>query len=268
MALSDAEERYRVGKFTGSLANAVMNATSEAELIKLWRQKVGIDPPIEETYAMRAGTYMEPFILNEVEARTGNKITRRGEIVDHPTVADICTKLDGYRAADDSVIECKFLGAWRTRDEFYPAYYAQCVLQMLCTGARSGILLVAQSTSEPVEHEIEFDQDYADELMRRAAAFIHCMKTLTPPYPEPPITPRDKWRTLDLDCEPTNWTPELLTHLDHYHATAEAASHHDMAGSAARALIPEDVGKVLIGPWQITRDKRGTLSIRARKLAA
>jgi hypothetical protein len=268
MALSQSEETYRVGKFTGSLANAVMTARSEAELTQIWRQKVGIDPPIEETYAMRAGSHMEPFILNEVESVTGQKITRRGEIVDHPTNKDICVKLDGYRAADDAIIECKFLGAWRTREDFYPAYYAQCILQMLCTEARNGVLVVAQGTSDPVEHEIAFDQAYADELMRRAEAFIRCMKTLTPPYPEPPIVPRDKWRTLDLDREPTNWSAELANHLDHLAATADAASMHDLAGTAARALIPDDVGKVLIGPWQITRDKRGVLSIRARKVFA
>ena len=37
--------------------------------------------------------------------------------------------------ADDAIVEAKFLGPWRTREDFYPAYYAQCILQMLCTGA-------------------------------------------------------------------------------------------------------------------------------------
>jgi predicted phage-related endonuclease len=265
MALTQAEQTYRIGKFTGSLANAVMNARSEAELVKIWREKVGLDPPQPETYAMRAGSHMEPFILDELQQRTGQAITRRGEIVDHPSIADICVKLDGFRATDDCVVECKFLGPWRTRDEFIPAYYAQCILQMLCTGARNAILLVGQGTSEPIEHEIVYDQAYADELIRRALAFIQCMKTLTPPYPEPPIVPPSKWRTLDLDVEPTNWTPELLQHLSHHAATAEAADFHNLAGAAARALIPDDVGKVLIAQWQLTRDKRGTLSIRPRK---
>jgi hypothetical protein len=268
MVLSAAEENYRIGKFTGSLANAVMNARSEAELVKIWRQKVGLDPPIEETYAMRAGSHMEPFVLNELERVCGESITRRGEIVDHPTIANICVKLDGYRVADDAIIECKFMSPWFDREQFIPAYYAQCMLQKLCTGAKKAILVVAKGTSEPVEYEMFYDQEYADELIRRARAFIHCMQTLTPPYPEPPIVPQDKWRTLDLDAEPTNWSEELRNHLHHFAATAEAASHHDLAGSAAKGLIPDDVGKVLIGPWQITRDKRGTLSIRNRRIAA
>jgi hypothetical protein len=265
MVLTQAEQNYRVGKFTGSLANAVMNAKSEAELVKIWRQKVGLDEPDPENYQMRAGSYMEPFILNECEQRTGCNITRRGEIVDHPTIADICVKLDGYRRSDDATIEVKFLAPWRSRDEFYPAYYAQCILQMLCTGASAAVLLVGQGTSEPVEHEIAFDQDYADELIRRAAAFLICMKTLTPPYPMPPIVPREKWRTLDLDTEPTNWTPELITHLEHREMTAESAAMHEMAGTAARNMIPDDVGKVMIKEWIISRDRRGTLSIRKRK---
>jgi hypothetical protein len=268
MTLSAFDEDYRIGKFTGSLANAVMNARSEAELLRIWREKVGLDPPPVATWAMRAGAYMEPLILDERERQTGCPITRRGEIVDHPTVADVCVKLDGFRSADDAIVEAKFLAPWRNREEFVPTYYAQCILQMLCTGAKNATLVVAQGTSDPVEHEIIFDQDYADELMRRAAAFLVCMRTLRPPCAMPPIVPKDKWRTLDLDAEPTNWSEELRTHLCHYADTAEAAAMHDMAGQAARKLIPDDVGTALIGCWKISRDRRGTLSIRSRRAAA
>src|SRR6201984_1778958 len=118
MPLSDAEEDYRIGKVTGSLANVLMTATHEAALIKAWLIKTGQEPPPPETYAMRAGAHMEVLILNERELQTGQKITRRGEIVDHPTDSDICVKLDGYRAADDAIIEVKFLAPWRNREEF------------------------------------------------------------------------------------------------------------------------------------------------------
>ena len=125
--LTEQEELYRVGKFTGSLANAVMNARSEAELLKVWRIKVGLDPPEPETWAMRIGAYVESLILDWLSEQT-SPITRRGEIVDHELVSDICVKLDGFRPADDAVVEVKFLAPWRNREEFLPAYYAQCVL--------------------------------------------------------------------------------------------------------------------------------------------
>jgi hypothetical protein len=268
VTLSASDENYRIGKVTGSLVNILMTATSEAALIKAWREKVGLDPPPAETYAMRAGSHMESLILAERELQTGQKITRRGEIIDHPSVKDVCVKLDGWREADDSIVEVKFIAPWRQREEFVPAYYAQCILQMLCTGAKNGTLVVGQGTSEPVEHEIVFDEDYAGEMMRRIDAFLECMRKMRPPYPEPPIIPPSKWRTVDLDAEPTNWAPDLINHLEHYAATAEMAQLHGLAGSAARKLVPDDVGKVLVRQWQITRDRRGILSIRDRRNAA
>ena len=137
--LSVAEQRYRVGKFTGSLTNAVMNSTSELALNRVWREKVGLDPPMETTYAMEAGSHMEPFILDWLEKQT-SAITRRGEIVDHPTHPDICVKLDGYRSTDDAIIEVKFLAPYRNKEEFLPAYYAQTMLQRLCTGSKNAVL--------------------------------------------------------------------------------------------------------------------------------
>jgi predicted phage-related endonuclease len=268
MTLSAADEDYRIGKVTGSLVNILMNTTSEAVLNKVWREKVGLDPPPVETYAMRAGSHMESLILDEIELRTGHKIERRGEIVDHPTEENACTKLDGEIIATKTVYEAKFLAPWRTKEEFIPAYAAQVHLQMMCVGTRNGILVVGQGTSDPVEHEILFDDDYAAELMRRAEVFLHCMRTMTPPFPMPPIIPKEKWRTVNLDETETNWGAELKLHLDHYAASAEIAQLHDMAGSAARKLVPDDVGTVLVGQWRIQRDRRGTLSIRTRKVLA
>ena len=45
MTLSAADEDYRIGKFTGSLANTVMTAKSEAEWVKAWLVKTGQEPP-------------------------------------------------------------------------------------------------------------------------------------------------------------------------------------------------------------------------------
>jgi hypothetical protein len=266
--LSQAEEDYRVGKFTGSLANKVMGAKSPEELVAAWAVKIGLDPPDPETWAMRAGSHMEPLILDWLEEHSA-PIARRGEIVDHPEIADICVKLDGYRAADDAVLDAKFLGPYRRPDEFLPAYYPQLVLQRLCVGCTRMVLVVAQGTSEPVEYEYLFDRDYADELIRRAKGFLHAMHTMTPPCELPPVVfiPPMRWRTVDVVKEPTNWSAELLTLLDEYEGTADAAQRHDVVGKAAKALIPDDVGKCFAGSWQISRSKKGVLTITARRTA-
>ena len=268
MPLSQADQDYRRNKVTGSLVNALMAATTEAALIALWREKVGLDPPLTETWAMKAGAHMERLILDHVASQNAYQIERRGEIVDHPTVRDVCVKLDGMRVSDGVPVEAKFLAPWRTREEFVPYYYPQVLLQMMCLGVRQGVLVVAQGTSEPVEHEIDFDDDYAAEMMRRVEAFLHCIRTLTPPYPEPPIYPPEKWRTVDIIASPTNWSTELFGHLLDYADTAEAAARHDEAGKAARALIPDDVGKCFAGAWTIARNKKGVLTITTNRRAA
>ena len=268
MPLSEAEHDYRRNKVTGSLVNALMAATTEAALIKLWREKVGLDPPQAETWAMKAGAHMERLILDHIASQNAYQITRRGEIVDHPVVRDVCVKLDGMRVSDGVPVEAKFLSPWRTPDEFVPYYYPQVLLQMMCIGARAGLLVVAQGTSEPVEHEIEYDHDYATEMMHRVELFLHCMRTLTPPYPEPPIYPPEKWRTIDLAIETPNWAEELIENLRVYDDTRPMAAAHDEAGKLARGLIPDDVGKVYAGPWTISRNKRGVLAITTSRSAA
>ena len=262
--LTEAEEDYRIGKFTGSLANAVMNAKSEAELVKVWRIKVGLDPPDPENWPMRLGSHVEKLLLDERVLQTGHPIIRRGEIVDHPTLMDICVKLDGYRVFDRAVMEAKFCGAFRDRYEIFRYYYPQVALQMSCTGAERGYLVVGQGTANPIEIECVRDEGYEAELLERAAAFLLCIRTFTPPCPLPPVIPPDRWRTLDVIAEPTNWSAQLLQHLENYGITADAAADHDAAGAAARALVPDDVGKVLAGPWLLTRDKRGVVSIRRK----
>ena len=262
--LTEAEEDYRIGKFTGSLANAVMNAKSEAELVKVWRIKVGLDPPDPENWPMRLGSHVEKLLLDERVLQTGHPIIRRGEIVDHPTIMDICVKLDGYRMFDRAVMEAKFCGAFRDRYEIFRYYYPQVALQMSCTGAERGYLVVGQGTANPIEIECVRDEGYEAELLERAAAFLLCIRTFTPPCPLPPVIPPDRWRTLDVIAEPTNWSAQLLQHLENYGITADAAADHDAAGAAARALIPDDVGKVFAGLWILTRDKRGVVSIRRK----
>jgi hypothetical protein len=260
--LTPAEHDYRRGKVTGSMMPVLMNAKTDAELYDLWATKVGLKEQPPQNYAMGLGSYLEPFILDYVERSTNHAITRRGEIVDHPSVSDICVKLDGYRAHDDTVVEVKFLGAYRSREDFLPYYYPQVLLQMLCTGARNGVLLVAQGTAEPVAHEIFRDEIYAGEMMQRIAAFLLCIKTLTPPVALPPIIPRDRWRVVDLSIESPNWGAELLLHLGVYEATKVDADAHDVAGKSARAIVPDDVGKVITPGFILERNRKGIVSIR------
>lgn len=262
-----SEFEYQIGRFTGSSANIVMNG-GEAEWNQHYLIRSGQAEPDPPNWAMRAGSHMEPLILDWFEEQIGHPISRRGDVVFHPEVKDVCCKLDGYCAALDAIIEAKFLSPHWRKEDFNPAYYPQTTLQRLCTGASRAILLVAQGTSEPLDFEHDFHADFAAELMKRADIFLTCLRTLTPPYPMPPAPPPpEKWRTLDIIAEPTNWSAELLMYLQEYDSTAVAAALHEEMGKAARDLIPDDVGKVLAGGFQLARNRRGNLAITRRAAA-
>ena len=83
------------------------------------------------------------------------------------------------------------------------------MLQRICTGASNAILLVAQGAAD-IDFDLEYDADYAAELMRRAVLFLNCLRTLTPPFPMPPAPPPARCRrTIDVDAEPTNWSRRI-----------------------------------------------------------
>lgn len=234
----------------------------EAALRRLYAEEIGLlerEPP---NYAMLFGSYVEPFILNFHESDTGHPISRRGEVIDHPTIPEFCCTLDGYRAHDDAVIETKFLSTYRAKEEFVPYYYPQVLAQMRCVGAERGILLVAKGTSPPVEYEITPDADYEATMWARVEAFRMCLRTFTPPVPMPRVVPPDQWRTVDLSQEPMpNWGHPLMPMLQLYEDTREAAEMHDQAGREARALVPDDVGVVLAGDHKLSRNRKGNLAI-------
>lgn len=246
----------------------------EAALLRLYCEEIGEAEREPPTYAMQLGAYFEPFILDYWQTQNGS-VTRRGEVVDHPTVPEFCCTLDGYRQFDDAVIETKFLAPWRHREEFAAYYYPQVLAQMRCTNAARGILLVGQGTNEPVEYDITpkpgdpVAAAYEAEMWDRVYRFRLCLRTFTPPVPMPRVVPPELWRTVDLtkiDPMP-NWGHVLLPTLRVFEDTREPADTHDQMGKEARALVPDDVSIVLTAEHRLSRNKHGAISIRRRNAA-
>ena len=270
MALTAEQQARRQGKVTASMLPILMHGDANA-IMKLYREEIGEIEREPANYAMQLGSHIEPFMLDYLQAKTGHAITRRGEVVDHPTIPEFCCTLDGYRAHDDSIIENKFLASFRNKEEFVPYYYPQALAQMRCTGAARMTLHVGRGTSEPEEFDLtpKPGDDNAElfemAMWARVEEFRLCLRTFTPPFDMPKVTPPEIWRTVDLSVEPLpNWGVVMLPTLQIYEETREAAEEHERAGKEARALVPEDVAIVLAGTHRITRDKRGYLSIRRK----
>ena len=271
MVLSAAQQARRQFKITASMLPILMHG-DEASILRLYREEMGElerEPP---NYAMQLGSYVEPFMLDYLETTTGHPITRRGEVVDHPTIPEFCCTLDGYRAFDDAVIENKFLAPFRLREEFAAYYYPQALAQMRCVGAARAILHVGRGTAVPEEYDItpKADDDraalYEATMWQRVEAFRQCLRTFTPPFDMPKVSAPEFWRTIDLtkDEPMPNWGHILLPTLQIFEETRDAAEEHDRSGKEARSLVPEDVAIVLTPEHRLSRSKKGTVSIRRR----
>ena len=273
MVLSAAQQAKRQFKITASMLPILMHG-DEAALLKLYCEEIGESEREPPNYAMQLGSMIEPFMLDYTEAKSGHPITRRGEVVDHPTVPEFCCTLDGYRAFDDSALENKFLAPFRHREEFCPYYYPQALAQMRCIGASRCILHVGRGTGEPQEYDLTpkpldpVAAAYEAEMWARAEAFRICLRTFTPPVPMPRVVAPEIWRTIDLTKDPMpNWGHVMVPTLEIYEDTREAAEQHEVAGKEARGLVPDDVAIVLTPSHRLSRNKKGVISIRRRNVA-
>jgi hypothetical protein len=264
-----ADARDHIGKVTGSLMYYVAGKATQEQTIEAWRRSIGELPPMEETYAMRLGSFVEPFLISEFERATSFSVIRRQEEVPLASMPDdVFATIDGM-LGNGTVTEFKFCSPYMSKQDIFHRYYDQVCLQMMCTGADRGLLIIGQGTNELLEIECLRDDPYENELKVRICAWLLCNKTLSPPYAIPmPKKPPERWRRIDLGIDRPNWRGAMLGLMELYSEAAPMVAQYDEAGRQARDLVPHDVELVLAGEWRIARNKRGVLSITARRNGA
>ena len=110
------------------------------------------------------------------------------------------------------VLEIKF--SRNPMNELPPHYKDQVMWYMHVLGLEKGIL-VAVANGEMVEHEIEYDAEYANQLVAKAYEFLECLERLTPPDWDGSQSTYETVRTLsenifDGDIELGELYPQLI----------------------------------------------------------
>src|SRR4051812_23031380 len=126
--LTAAQHAAREGRVTASFMPALV-AGDEARILNEWRRLIG-DPSyvpenVADNWPVQLGSYLEPFILDWQERRTGIPLIRRGEVVVHPTRAWLSCTLDAWRAHDRTVVDAKVSSGFRALDEIVRYYTPQ-----------------------------------------------------------------------------------------------------------------------------------------------
>jgi predicted phage-related endonuclease len=111
-----------------------------------------------------------------------------------------------------SVLEIKF--SRNPMNELPPHYRDQVMWYMHVLGLEKGIL-VAVANGEMVEHEIDYDLEYASQLVAKAYEFLACIERLTPPEWDGSQSTYETVRTLsenifDGDIELGELYPQLI----------------------------------------------------------
>lgn len=259
--LSPSQLQARDGKVTASFLPKLMSGDTAA-IMNEWRRCIG-DPDweaedLDGKWPVAFGSFIEPFALDWHEGKTGQTLTRRGEVVVHPERPHFCCTLDAYRPSDNTVIDCKAPGMWRKIDDVLAQYIPQMVGQRACVGAQNASLLVVHGGSEPVEYPVTWDDVYEAEVWTRVDAFWLCVQTLTPPCEVPAIpTPVKAAKIYDFGTH-NQWCAEAVTWL----TTRDAAKDFSAAEKTLKGLIPADASGVTGAGIHATRNKAGSISIR------
>src|SRR4029077_4001005 len=220
-----------------------------ARINRQFRERTGLPvEPIEESWAMKYGSFLEPFVLDYHQRITGHVITRRGEVIAHPKRSNVGVTLDGFREADNWVLQVKCCGSWQSLPHIISYYTCQVLLECECTEAAGGSLLIVHRGGEPAEYPIHVDDAYRAAVWQRIDEFLDCVASLTEPYPTivKTITPPEKWRRIDLDADDDapNWGVQMREMLAEWDETFDAAKSNAAVKDQIKKLLPDDVGRV------------------------
>jgi predicted phage-related endonuclease len=252
----------RAGKLTASRVACLMEGNAEA-ILRLYREMIGEEQPenLDDVWPVQLGSATEELQLNWFERRQRQAVSRRGEVVIHPSLPWAAATIDGWVDALHCPIECKHTSGREPAEVLVARYSPQIQWQMECTGSAQCALSIIFGASEPVVDFLERDGDYAREMIERGHQFMTFVEKRIPPVALPPVpAPIIADKSYDMNGR-NEWTASAVMWRD----TWQAARDHEDSGKILKSLVPDDAKKAFGAGVQITRNRVGNLSLREMK---
>lgn len=263
MALTEAQRLAREGKLTASRVACLMTG-DKAKIMQVWRELCG-DPTatednLDDVWAVQLGTCTEGLNLDWYERTKQRTLVQRGAVVNHPDYPWAAATLDGFDTVLNGPIEAKHVSGFEKFDVVVQRYMPQCHWQMECTQTRQCVLSVIQGGRQPTLELIDYDKDYADELMARALRFMEHVWNYTEPVILEPVELRKISSTKEYNMTGNNlWASYANDFLLH----KEAAKKFKDAEEKLKELVPNDASTCTGHGLVAKRDRALRLSIRA-----
>jgi putative phage-type endonuclease len=182
----------------GSDIGAILGVSPYRSAAHVWAEKVreGKDGEAVGPLPMRLGIYLEPFVVQEYEALTGNTTRQQTATLHHPEYPELfghvdrlATRTSQARVALDVVLECKTCSAWRA-NEWGPAwsdqvpaeYLTQCLWYLGLTQCSEAHLAVLLGNTDFRVYRIQRDEELQRHMFEAAHRFwVEHVLTETPP---------------------------------------------------------------------------------------
>lgn len=262
MALTEAQRLARSGKLTASRVSCLMTG-DKSKIMAVWRELCG-DPTYEEenldeVWAVQLGVTTEALNLDWYTRKTGRVLSRQGEVVIHPDYDWAAATLDGFDDVIPGPVEAKHVSGFEKRDAIIQRYQPQCHWQMECTDTKQCALSMIEGGRQPYVEIIDYNKEYADELMARALRLMENVWNMTPPVELEPVELKRISRLVDYNMTGSNeWAAaanDWLTHKD-------AAKLWDASVETLKGLFPNDGASATGYGLVAKRDKANRISIK------
>lgn len=187
----------------------VMGKSPYLTPLELWRIKVGLDEPKEETFAMRWGKETEEIALKLfVEHMKAEEVERHVKAADGVLAGEVdaIVKINN----EYCVVEIKVASGRHAHE----AYKLQVNAQLGAVGLRKGYIYTVYGTYFTID-ELEFDADLYQNQKKAAEDFIRCVKENTPPLPADmlEVYQNDDITSIDLSDTTDSETLNILADL-------------------------------------------------------
>jgi len=262
VALTPEQKTAREGKLTASAIGSLVSGDKD-RILNLWREMIGspdyVEPDFSDNWPVRLGETTEQLNLDWYEKKTGNILVNRGAVVVHPDYGWAAATLDGFDNVLACPVETKHVGGWEKTDTIIQRYMPQMHWQMECTATKQCAISIIAGAAEPYIEYINYNRDYADELMARANRFMTHVWDMTEPVviePAPVYLPHDKM--IEVNFSGNNHYAAMASQ---WIANKKGAKDFDEAQAALKEMMPHDARRIYGHFLQIKRAKNGSIRI-------
>lgn len=261
--LTEAQRLAREGKLTASRVACLMEG-NKPKIMQLWRELCGdpgyMEEDLDDVWAVQLGSTTEGLNLSWYERKTGRVLTRRGEVIQSPDYEWAAATLDGFDDVIPGPVECKHVSGFEKFDVVLQRYQPQIHWQMECTQTRKCAFSVIEGGRQPRVEIVDYNKEYADELMARAIRFMECVWDMREPVVMEPLNIQRISSQKDYNFIGNNsWASAASDWLGH----KSAAKLYEDAETKLRELIPNDARTVTGYDVIAKRDRANRVSIRS-----